>query len=220
MSNRPLAIDEILYQYILENCVRESEAQLGLRQATADHPHAVMQIAPDQGQLMALLARLIGARRVIEVGTFTGYSALSVAQALPEDGQVVCCDISDEYTSVGKPYWEQAGVAHKIDLRLAPALDTLDALLDAGEARQFDMAFIDADKANYQHYFERCLGLLRPGGLILFDNTLWSGAVADDGVQDPDTVALRALNSALADDPRVDTALATIADGLTLARVK
>ncbi len=220
MSNRPLAIDDTLYQSILDNCVRESEAQSALRQATADHPHAVMQIAPDQGQLMALLARLIGARRVIEVGTFTGYSALSVAQALPEDGQVVCCDISDEYTSVGKPYWEQAGVAHKIDLRLAPALDTLDALLDAGEAQQFDMAFIDADKANYQHYFERCLRLLRSGGLILFDNTLWSGAVADPSVQDPDTVALRALNSALADDPRVDTALATIADGLTLARVK
>ncbi len=218
MSNRPLAIDDRLYQYILDVAVQETPAQLALREATRDHPASVMQIAPDQGQLMAFLVRLIGAKRIIEIGTFTGYSALCMAQALPPDGSLVCCDISEEYTDVGKPYWAQAGVAERIDLRIAPALDTLDALIDHGDG--FDMAFIDADKENYAHYFERCLALVRPGGLILFDNTLWSGRVADPTSDDPDTLALRELNAALSGDDRVDIALATIADGLTLARVR
>ena len=220
MSNRPTIIDEHLYRYILDTTVRETPALAALRQATADHPRAVMQIAPDQGQFMAVMTRLIGARQVIEVGTFTGYSALAMAQALPEDGRLLCCDISDEYTGVGRPFWEQAGVDHKIDLRIAPALETLDALLAEGAQGQFDMAFIDADKENYPHYYERCLKLLRPGGLLLFDNTLWNGAVAEDAGDDPDTLALQALNSALAEDDRVDAAMATIADGLTLVRIR
>lgn len=218
MSNRPLAIDDRLYQYIIDVAVQESPAQQALREATRDHPASVMQIAPDQGQFMAFLVKLTGARNILEIGTFTGYSALSMAQALPVDGQLVCCDISEEYTAIGKPYWAQAGVAERIDLRIAPALDTLDALVAQG--RSFDMAFIDADKDNYAHYFERCLQLVRPGGLILFDNTLWSGRVADPRCDDPDTLALRALNTALSSDSRVDIALATIADGLTLARVR
>jgi predicted O-methyltransferase YrrM len=218
MSNRPLAIDDRLYQYIIDVAVQETPAQLALREATRDHPASVMQIAPDQGQFMSFLVKLIGARQIVEIGTFTGYSALCMAQALPDDGQLVCCDISEEYTAVGRPFWSQAGVAERIDLRIAPALDTLDAL--AAEGRSFDMAFIDADKENYAHYFERCLRLVRAGGLILFDNTLWSGQVADPRCDDPDTLALRALNNALSSDPRVDIALATIADGLTLARVR
>lgn len=219
MSNRPVTIDDRLYRYILDTTVRESAPLRALREATASHPMVRMQIAPDQGQFMALLVRLLGARRVIEVGTFTGYSALAMAQALPADGQLICCDVSDEYTALGKPFWDEAGVSGRIDLRIAPALQTLDGLIEAGDGG-FDMAFIDADKENYLNYYERCLRLLRPGGLILFDNTLWSGQVADDSVDDADTAALRRLNGMLADDDRVDSALATIADGLTLARVR
>ena len=176
-----------------------------------------MQISPDQGQFMALLVKLIGARRTIEIGTFTGYSALAVALALPEDGRVLACDVSDEYTRVGRPFWQQAGVAHKIDLVLAPALQTLDARLAAREAGTYDFAFIDADKANYDAYYERCLQLLRPGGLIALDNMLWSGAVARPA-KDADTAALQALNTKLRDDARIDVSLLTIGDGLTLAR--
>lgn len=217
MSNQPLAIDARLYQYIVDVAVKETPPQRALREATRDHPASVMQIAPDQGQFMAFLVRLIAARRIVEIGTFTGYSALCMAQALPADGELVCCDVSEEYTAIGKPYWEQAGVIDKIDLRIAPALTTLDALI--ADQQRFDLAFIDADKENYPHYFDRCLSLLRSGGLILFDNTLWSGRVADPCCDDPDTLALRELNEALAVDPRVDVALLTIADGLTLARV-
>lgn len=217
MTSRFLPLDETLYRYVVDHSVREHPALAGLRQATADHPQAGMQIGPDQGQLMALLVRLIGARRTIEIGVFTGYSALAVALALPEDGRVLACDINDEYVSVGKPFWQQAGVAHKIDLHLAPALQTLDARLAAGEAGRYDFAFIDADKTGYADYYERCLQLLRPGGLIALDNTLWSGRVVTPG-QDGDTGALQQLNDKIHRDERVDVSLLAIGDGLTLAR--
>ena len=217
MSLRTLQIDEPLFDYLLAHSLREHPAQAALREATRTHRHAGMQISPDQGQFMALLVKLIGARRTIEIGTFTGYSALAVALALPEDGRVLACDVSDEYTRVGRPFWQQAGVAHKIDLVLAPALQTLDARLAAGEAGGYDFAFIDADKANYDAYYERCLQLLRPGGLIALDNMLWGGAVARPA-KDADTAALQVLNAKLRDDTRVDVSLLTIGDGLALAR--
>ena len=216
MSNRTLNLDDKLYQYLLDNSVREHPAQTALRLATGPHAYAGMQISPDQGQLMALLVRLMGARRAIEVGVFTGYSALTVALALPPDGRLLACDVNAEYTAVGRPFWEQAGVAHKIDLRLAPALQTLDACIASGEAGQYDFAFIDADKAAYDGYFERCLVLLRPGGLIAIDNVLWSGSVAR-AATDADTLALQALNRKLHSDQRVDMAMLPVGDGLTLA---
>jgi len=217
MPHRRLQVDDGLYQYVMDQSIREHPAQVALRAATASHRFAGMQISPDQGQFMALLVKLVGARRAIEVGVFTGYSALSVALALPEDGRLLACDISDEYTRIGRPYWSQAGVAHKIDLRVAPALETLDAQLAAGAAGQFDFAFIDADKTSYDAYYERCLQLLRVGGLIAIDNTLWSGSVARPA-QDADTAALQALNTKLHGDQRVDISLLHIGDGLTLAR--
>ncbi|MFL6660553.1 MAG: class I SAM-dependent methyltransferase [Rhizobacter sp.] len=217
MTNRILPLDDTLYRYVLDHSLREHPAQAALREATARHRHAGMQISPEQGQLMALLVRLLGARRTIEVGVFTGYSALAVALALPPDGRVLACDISDEYTRIGKPYWEQAGVAHKIDLQLAPALATLDARLGAGEAGQYDFAFIDADKSAYDGYYERCLRLLRTGGLVMIDNTLWGGAVAQPA-RDADTTALQALNDKLHRDERVDLSLLPFSDGVTLAR--
>jgi predicted O-methyltransferase YrrM len=218
MSRRTLTVDDELYRYLLDHSLREHPAQAALRAATAAHPHAGMQISPEQGQFMALLVKLIGARRSVEIGVFTGYSALTVALALPEDGRLLACDISDEYTRVGRPYWEQAGVAHKIDLQLAPARATLDARLAAGEAGQYDFAFIDADKASYDAYYERCLQLLRPGGLVAIDNTLWSGKVAHGAAGDADTAALQALNAKLHGDARIDVSLLPIGDGLTLAR--
>ena len=217
MSSRTLNLDDALYRYVLEHSLREHPAQTALREATRSHPHAGMQISPEQGQFMALLARLIGARRTLEVGVFTGYSALAVALALPDDGRVLACDISDDYTRIGRPYWEQAGVAHKIDLRLAPAIATLDACLADGAAGQYDFAFIDADKTGYDDYYERCLRLLRPGGLIAIDNTLWGGSVARPA-DDADTAALQALNDKLHRDERVDLSLLPIGDGLSLAR--
>jgi O-methyltransferase len=177
-----------------------------------------MQISPEQGQLMGFLVKLIGARRIIEVGTFTGYSALCMAQALPSDGELICCDVSSEWTDIGRPFWRAAGVEQLIDLRIAPALQTLDLLLDAGQAESFGLVFIDADKANYTHYYERALRLVKPGGLIMFDNTLWSGAVADPAINDEDTSALRALNTQLHGDARIDISILPIGDGLTLAR--
>jgi predicted O-methyltransferase YrrM len=217
VARRFLPLDDKLYQYVLEHSLRELPAQAALRAATAPRREAGMQIAPDQGQFMALLCRLIGARRCIEVGVYTGYSALSVALTLPDDGRVLACDISDEFTQVGRPHWAAAGVAHKIDLRLAPALQTLDAALAAGEAGQYDFAFIDADKTGYDAYYERCLRLIRPGGLIAIDNTLWGGDVVRVPDND-DTAALQALNIKLHGDARVDMALLPISDGLTLAR--
>jgi caffeoyl-CoA O-methyltransferase len=217
MPHRHLQLDDALVRYLMEQSIREHPAQVALRAATAGHPHAGMQISPDQGQFMALLIKLLGARRAIEIGVFTGYSALSVALALPEDGRLLACDISDEYTRVGRPYWQQAGVAHKIDLRLAPALETLDAQLAAGAAGSYDFAFIDADKTGYDAYYERCLQLLRPGGLIAVDNTLWSGSVARPA-KDADTAALQQLNTKLHGDQRIDLSLLALGDGLTLAR--
>jgi caffeoyl-CoA O-methyltransferase len=218
MSNRSIGLDGTLYDYLLAASLREHPVLARLREATAAHPKVNMQISPEQGQLMALLVRLIGATRCIEVGVFTGYSSLVVALAMPPTGRIVACDISEEYTAMARPYWEEAGVAGRIDLRIAPAMETLDALLADGAAGTYDFAFIDADKEAYAGYYERSLQLLRPGGLIAIDNTLWDGAVADPDDHEPDTVALRAFNEALRDDARVDLSLVPIGDGLTLAR--
>ena len=217
MSNRTLNLDDNLYRYLIDHSLREHSQQTALREATRQHPRAQMQISPEQGQFMALLVRLISARRTIEIGVFTGYSALSVALALPEDGRILACDISDEYTRVGRPFWERAGVAHKIELRLGPALETLDARLAEGQAGAYDFAFIDADKGGYDAYYERCLQLLRTGGLIAIDNVLWSGNVARPA-RDEDTAALQALNDKLHEDDRIDQSMLPIGDGLTLAR--
>jgi len=217
MPFKILPLTDELYRYVLDHSLREHPAQAALREATRSHPHAIMQIAPEQGALMAMLVKLMGARRTIEIGVFTGYSALAVALALPADGRVLACDISDEYTRIGRPFWQQAGVAGKIDLQLAPALATLDARLAAGEAGTYDFAFIDADKPGYDAYYERCLRLLRPGGLIMIDNTLWSGDVARPS-QSADTRALQALNDKLRGDERVDLCLLPFSDGVTLAR--
>ena len=217
MANRNTALDEELRAYLVAHSARESAIQAGLREATRSQPAAGMQIGPEQAQFLGLLVKLIGARRTIEVGVFTGYSALAVALALPEDGRLLACDISDEYTRVGRPFWEQAGVASKIDLKLGPALDTLDARIAAGEAGQYDFAFIDADKSGYDAYYERCLVLLRTGGLIAIDNVLWGGSVARPAT-DADTAALQALNKKVHADTRVDMAMLPIGDGVTLAR--
>jgi len=217
MSNRTIVLDDRLYEYLLSVSLREPEILRRLREATAGMSQSRMQISPEQGQFMALLVEITGARRCLEVGTFTGYSALSVALALPGDGELVTCDISEEFTARALPYWEDAGVAQKIDLRIAPALETLDTLLADGRAGTFDFAFIDADKANYLNYFQRALDLVRTGGLIAVDNVLWSGAVADPARDDDDTVAIRAFNRALVGDARITLSMVPIGDGLTLA---
>jgi caffeoyl-CoA O-methyltransferase len=218
MSNRTISLTDSLHEYLLRVSLREPAVLRDLRAETARLAQRSMQIAPEQGQFMALLARLVGARRCIEVGVFTGYSSLAVALALPADGRIVACDVSEEWTAVARRYWQRAGVADRIDLRLAPARDTLDAMLAAGQAGAHDLAFIDADKVNYGEYYERVLALLRPGGLVVVDNTLWSGRVADPAATDEDTVALRAFNERLLGDERVDLSLVPIGDGLTLAR--
>ncbi len=218
MASRTIEMNDRIYDYMLAHSLRELPVQTGLREATATMEWARMQIAPEQGQFMALLVELIGARKTLEIGTFTGYSALAVALALPADGRVVACDISEEFTSVGRPFWAEAGVADKIDLRLGPALDTLDDLLKEGAAGTFDFAFIDADKGNYGHYYERALALLRTGGLLAVDNVLWSGAVADPTEDDDDTQAIRAVNQEIHADQRVSISLVPIGDGVTLAR--
>ena len=218
MPGRSLSLSDALQAYVDRHGAREHPVQAELRAATAGMKHAMMQIGPDQGAFMALLVKMIGARRTIEVGVFTGYSALAVALALPADGRIVACDVSEEWTAIARRHWEKAGVAGKIDLRLAPALETLDALIAQGEAGRYDFAFIDADKKNYPGYYERCLTLIRAGGLIAVDNTLWSGAVIDGADRSVDTEAIRAFNDGVARDERVDMALLTVGDGLTLAR--
>jgi len=217
MSRRTWGIDERVRKYLLEHSLREPEVLAELRAATAKLPSAGMQISPEQGQLMALLVQAIGAKRAIEIGTFTGYSALWVALALPPDGKLVCCDVSEEWTAIGRRFWAKAQVAHKIDLRIAPAVATLDRLLAGGEAGAYDFAFIDADKTGYDAYYERCLELLRPGGLIAIDNVLWGGAVADPKKRSADTLALRTLNRKIHRDERVTPSMLPVGDGLTLA---
>jgi predicted O-methyltransferase YrrM len=216
MSSRTIQVTEALDRYIHAVSLREPEILRRLRAETAPLEFAGMQISPEQGQFMALLVRLIGARRTLEVGTFTGYSALAVALALPADGKVIACDISKEWTAIGKRYWQEAGVAGKIDLQLAPAVATLDRLIHE-RAAPFDFAFIDADKENYDKYYERALKLVRPGGLIAIDNVLWGGAVVDPERDDPETRAIDALNRKLHADARVDLSLLPIGDGLTIA---
>lgn len=220
MSRGPIPIDERLYSYLLGVGVREHPVLRELREATGRHPRASCQISADEGALLAQLVRMLGAKRTIEVGVFTGYSSIAVALALPADGRIVACDVNEEFTSVAREYWTKAGVAGKIDLRIGPARDTLQALVAAGAAGTFDFAFIDADKASYDAYYEMCLKLVRKGGLVAIDNVLWSGKVVDDAAQDADTLALRALNAKIRDDRRVEICLATVADGLTLALKK
>ena len=217
MIKQTLGLEQSLYDYLLSISLREPTILTQLRQETAQMPRSIMQISPEQGQFMALLVKLIGAKKTLEVGVFTGYSSLVVALALPADGKIVACDVSEEYTSIARRYWQQAGVADKIDLHIAPALETLDKLLTAGEAGTFDFAFIDADKGNYENYYERSLELIRPGGLVAIDNVLWSGKVADTEIQDNQTNKIRALNSKLHQDSRITLSLVPIADGLTLA---
>lgn len=217
MSVRTLNMTDPLYDYLLSVNRPLPDVFARLRAETLELPMAMMQISVEQGRFMELLVQLTQAKKVLEVGVFTGYSALTVATALPETGRLIACDVSEEWTSIGRRYWQEAGVAHKIDLRIAPALDTLDGLLADGHAGTFDFAFIDADKPNYDSYYERILRLLRPNGLIAIDNTLWSGKVADETVKDESTVALRALNAKLRDDPRVTLSVLPIGDGVTLA---
>ncbi|MEM7339921.1 MAG: class I SAM-dependent methyltransferase [Actinomycetota bacterium] len=216
--DRTVRITGNLQHYVDDTWIHEPPAARGLREATAAVPARGMQIGADHGRLLHWLAGTVGARRTIEVGVFTGYSALWTALALPEDGTLVACDVSEEWTSIGRPFWEQAGVAERIDLRLAPALETLDALVAEGGAGGYDLAFIDADKSSYNAYYERCLQLVRPGGIVAIDNVLWGGAVADPKQTDPDTEALRALNAKIATDDRVDVCLVPVGDGLTLTR--
>lgn len=218
MSRQTLPMTDALHGYLLSVSLRETDVQRQLREDTARLPEAGMQLSPEQGQLLQLLVRLTGARRCLEIGTFTGYSALAVALALPDDGFITACDVSETWTDMAWRYWQAAGVAHKIFLRLAPARETLDALLEQDQAGMYDFAFIDADKEGYLDYYERALRLLRIGGLIAVDNTLWSGRPADPAATDADTAAIRAFNARLHADTRVDLAVLPVGDGLTLAR--
>jgi caffeoyl-CoA O-methyltransferase len=218
MSGLSFGLGAAIGTYLRAHGVREAAPLERLRKETAGLPQAQMQISPEQGALLQLLVRLIAARRTLEVGTFTGYSALAVALALPADGRILACDVSAEWTAVARRHWREAGVADKIELRLQPALQTLDAELAAGKSGSFDFAFIDADKANYLNYYERALALLRPGGLLGIDNVLWGGSVADARRRDADTRAIRALNDKLKDDERIDLSMVPIGDGLSLAR--
>lgn len=218
MSDRTLTMTDEIERYLLDRGTREPEAMVRLRETTRALPDAKMQIGPEQAQLMALLVRLIGARRCIEVGVFTGYSSLAVALALPADGHLLACDVSEEWTAIARRFWREAGVERKIELVLAPAADTLAARIAGGEAGTYDFAFIDADKGGYATYYERVLALLRPGGLVAVDNTLWSGKVAGQGPADSTTRTLRAFNDMIHADERVDIAMLPVGDGLTLAR--
>jgi len=217
MAKRTAILPSEVYRYVLDSS-REPEVLARLRKATADLPNSVMQIGPDQGQLMALLVKLINAKRCIEIGTYTGYSALSVALALPEDGKLITCDVNSEWVEIGRRFWREAGVDARIDLRIKPAVETLDELLAAGEAGRFDFAFIDADKTSYRTYYERLLELIRPGGLITVDNTiaLAGGPIFSEGTEN--AAALLELNAFLREDERVDHAMLTVGEGLTLLR--
>jgi len=218
MANRVLSVTADIHRYLVDHSVREPALLARLREETAPLAMSQMQIGPEQGQFMALLAKLIGARRCLEVGVFTGYSSLAVALALPDDGRIIACDVSEEWTAIARRYWREAGVDHKIDLKLQPATRTLEDLLKAGQAGTFDFAFIDADKENYPAYYELVMKLVRSGGLILVDNTLWSGKVADPSEKDASTEVMRKLNDTVHRDERVDASLLPIGDGLTLAR--
>lgn len=217
MTKETLGLPASVSDYLRSVSLREPEILIKLREETAQQPMSQMQIAPEQGQFMALLVQLIGAKKTLEVGVFTGYSSLSIALVLPPEGRIIACDISEEYTAIARRYWQTAGVAEKIDLRIAPALETLDHLLATGHAGTFDFAFIDADKGNYEGYYERSLQLIRTGGLIAIDNVLWSGRVADLEVQDNQTSKIREFNQKLHGDRRVQISMVPIADGLTLA---
>lgn len=217
MPNRTIQMTDRLYEYIISVSSREPEVLKRLREETSKLRNAGMQISPDQGQFMALLVQLLGAKKTLEVGVFTGYSSLVVALALPADGKVIACDVNEEWTSIARRYWQEAGVGNKVELRLGPALETLRGLLAQGQVGTFDFAFIDADKSNYDQYYELALQLLRQGGLIVFDNMLWSGRVADNNAHDPDTDALRALNAKLGRDERVTVSMLSIGDGVMLA---
>jgi predicted O-methyltransferase YrrM len=219
MSNQSIGLSDPLYQYLLANSVREPEILAQLRSETAEYPLANMQISPEQGQLMGLLVQLIGAKKCLEVGVFTGYSSLVVALNLPDDGRIVACDVSEEFTSIARRYWQEAGVSNKISLYVAPALETLDRLIANGESDTFDFAFIDADKNNYGAYYDRCFQLVRQGGLILVDNVLWYGRVADPAMDsDKRTQAIKQINQQIYHDDRVQISLIPIGDGLTIAR--
>lgn len=218
MANRSIGLSEDLHDYLLSVSLRETDVMRRLREETMQHPASEMQTAPEQAQFLAFLARLVGARRTLEVGVFTGYSSLAVAQALPEDAEIVACDISEEYTKVARRYWQEAGVDHKVDLRIGPAVETLNGLLQKQAAGTFDFAFIDADKQSYDAYYERALELLRPGGLMAIDNVFRSGKVVDPPEDDASTQAIAALNAKLHEDDRVYLSMVPIADGVTLVQ--
>ena len=211
-------LPEAVERYVTSQATVETPLQKRLREETSRLKQGGMQISADQGALLALIVRMIGARRALEIGTFTGYSALSVASALPDDGKLICCDVSEEWTGIARRYWQEARIAHRIDLRLAPAIETLGEMLRTAGAGSFDFAFIDADKSNYDAYYETCLKLMRAGGVITLDNMLWGGEVADPNVHDEDTDALRALNAKIRDDRRVAACLLTVGDGVMVAR--
>ena len=217
MSSSVLPYSIELRNYLWEKGLDENPVLKRLREETENHPFALMQICPEQGALMANLVRLISAKKAIEVGTFTGYSALAVALALPEDGYLLACDISEEFTSIGKPYWEEAGVSENIDLQISPAIETLESKIEGGESNTYDFAFIDADKINYLNYYELCLDLIRPGGVIAIDNVLWGGSVIDSARTDDDTKAIREINDFIVSDKRVNISMIPVGDGVTLA---
>jgi predicted O-methyltransferase YrrM len=219
VTGKSTFVDQSIQEYIIAQTVHETAVQRALREETSHRSNAGMQIGPDQAQFMQLLAHTIGARRYLEIGVFTGYSTLAMALALPPDGRIVACDVSEEYTSVARRYWEQAGIADKIDLHLAPALETVERLI-AGNAEPFDMAFIDADKENVSKYFDACIALVRPGGLILVDNVLWDGKVVNPSINDADTCALRNVSVRAAHDDRVEVSLVPVCDGILIARKK
>lgn len=218
--NKIIPFTDKLYDYLLDHNLSETDAQRELREVTAGMPQAELQIAAEQSSLLALLARLVNAHRALEIGVFTGYSALTVAHCLPSDGTLIACDVSDEWTQIARAYWERDGVADKIDLRLGPALHTLDELIAGGESGTFDFAFIDADKVNATAYYERCLTLLRPGGVVALDNTLWGGEIANAARTDADTTAMRAINQHVYQDSRVFMSLVNVGDGMLIALKK